>query len=65
MPGTFANNRESVTVTLNGFGAFPPVIYINVLKAQELLTLQTDLIAHLETLGIVDPVSKTRLSLPT
>jgi len=63
MPGTFAHNRKSVPVTLNGFGAFPPrVIYINVLKTQELLTLQTDLMAHLETLlGIVDPVSKTRL----
>jgi 2'-5' RNA ligase len=63
---TFANNRESVPVTLNGFGAFPPrVIYINVLKTHELLTLQADLIAHLETLlGIVDPVSKTRAFSP-
>ena len=60
--GTFANNQGSVPVTLNGFGAFPPrVIYINVLKTQDLLTLQADLMAHLETrLGIVDPVSKTR-----
>jgi len=39
----------------------PRVIYINVLKDSELLTLQTDLMADLETLlGIVDPVSKTR-----
>lgn len=62
----FANGRESIPVTLNGFGAFPPrVIYINVLKTQELLTLQTDLMAHLETvLGIVDPVSKTRAFSP-
>lgn len=62
---TFANNRESVPVTLNGFAAFPPsVIYINVLKTQQLLTLQTDLMAHLEILGIVDPVSKTRAFSP-
>lgn len=78
---TFALNREStfswrqppgaaltssVPVTLNGFGAFPPrVIYVNVLKTQELLTLQTDLMTHLETLlGIVDPVSKTRAFSP-
>lgn len=62
----FVNERESVPVTLNGFGAFPPrVIYINVLKTQELLTLQTDLMAHLETvLEIVDPVSKTRAFSP-
>ena len=63
---TFALNRESVPVTLNRFGAFPPrVIYVNVLKTQELLTLQTDLMAHLETLlGIGDPVSKTRAFSP-
>ncbi len=62
----FANNRELVPVTLNGFGAFPPrVIYINVVKTQKLLTLQADLMAHLETtLGIVDPVSKTRAFCP-
>lgn len=59
---TFVNNREPVRVTLSGFAAFPPrVIYINVLKTEELLSLQTDLMAHLETiLGIVDPVSKSR-----
>ena len=57
---TFTHHR-SVPVTLNGFGAFPPrVIYINVLKTQELLTLQTDLMTHLDLLGIVDQVSKTR-----
>jgi len=59
---TFASSREPVPVNLEGFAAFPPrVIYINVLKTQELLALQTDLMAHLESnLGIVDPVSKTR-----
>lgn len=56
---TFANHREPVPVKLSGFAAFPPrVIYINVLKTQELLMLQTDLMAYLETvLDIVDPVS--------
>lgn len=58
----FANGREPLPVTLSGFGAFPPrVIYINVLPTQALLTLQTDLMAYMEaTLGIVDPVAKTR-----
>ncbi len=31
-----------------------------VLKTQELLTLQTDLLAQIETIGIVDPVFRTR-----
>jgi 2'-5' RNA ligase len=59
---TFADTRTPVPVTLNGFGAFVPrVIYINVLKTPELLTLQQDLMAYLETsLGIFDQVSKTR-----
>lgn len=58
----FASFRGSVPIILNGFGVFAPrVIYINVVKTQELLILQADLMAHLETvLGIVDPVSKTR-----
>jgi len=63
---TFATSRESVPVRLSGFGAFPPrVIYINVLKTQQLLTLQANLMACLETtLGIVDPISKTRAFFP-
>lgn len=62
----FASGRKAVPVILRGFGAFPPrVIYINVLKTQELLALQFDLMAHLETqLGIVDPVSQTRTFSP-
>ncbi len=57
----FAHSREVVAIALEGFAAFPPrVIYINVLKTQELLALQADLMAYVETLGIVDPVSKTR-----
>lgn len=63
---TFALGQDPVPVTLSGFGAFPPrVIYINVLKTQELLALQTNLMAYLEAnLGIVDPVSKTRAFSP-
>jgi 2'-5' RNA ligase len=58
----FAETRPSVPITLNGFGAFVPrVIYINVLKTPELLILQKDLMAYLETsLGIVHQVSKSR-----
>ena len=63
---TFANVRDPVPVTLSGFGAFVPrVIYINVHKTQELLTLQTDLMAYLEAkLKIVDHVSQTRAFSP-
>lgn len=58
----FTSSRESVPVILSGYSAFPPrVIYINVEISQELLTLQADLMAYLESnLGIVDQVSKTR-----
>ncbi|MBR8837943.1 MAG: 2'-5' RNA ligase family protein [Stigonema ocellatum SAG 48.90 = DSM 106950] len=58
----FAGGRESVPVTLSGYGAFAPrVIYINVVKTPELLALHADLMIHLESnVGIVDKVSKTR-----
>jgi 2'-5' RNA ligase len=58
----FAEMRSPIPITLNGFGAFVPrVIYINVLKTPELLTLQQDLMAYVETsLGIVHQVSKSR-----
>ena len=58
----FACEQESVPITLSGYGAFAPrVIFINVVRSLELLTLQTDLMAYLESnLGIVDQVSKTR-----
>ncbi|HEY9644358.1 MAG TPA: 2'-5' RNA ligase family protein [Coleofasciculaceae cyanobacterium] len=58
----FAQSQPAVPVTLSGFGAFPPrVLYINVLKTPELLSLQTGLMGHLEeTLGILDPVAKRR-----
>lgn len=58
----FASSRESVPLRLSGYSAFAPrVIYINVVRSQQLLTLQTDLMAYLESnQGIVDKVSKTR-----
>lgn len=63
--GMFASGRELVPVTLDGFAAFPPrVIYVNVLKSRELLNLQAELMAHVEKLGIVDKVSKTRSFAP-
>jgi 2'-5' RNA ligase len=59
---TFAQTQTSVPIILKGFAAFVPrVIYINVIKTPELMGLQSYLMAHLEeSLGIVDPVSKTR-----
>lgn len=59
---TFAETQTPVPIILRGFGAFVPrVIYINVIKTPELMSLQGYLMAHLEeSLGIVDPVSKTR-----
>lgn len=62
----FAAGKNSVSVTLNGYGAFiPHVIYINVEKTPNLLALQAELMAHLENqLGIVDKISKTRAFTP-
>ena len=59
---SFANKQQPILVTLSGFAAFVPrVIYINVIKTPELLTLQKDLMQKMETgLGIVDPASKKR-----
>ncbi|MBW4614912.1 MAG: 2'-5' RNA ligase family protein [Desmonostoc vinosum HA7617-LM4] len=58
----FASRQQSITITLKGFRAFAPrVIYIDVVKSQELLTLQANLMTHTETdLRIVDQVSKER-----
>ena len=40
----FAGTRQSIPIMLSGFGAFAPrVIYINVVKTAELLSLQADL----------------------
>ena len=62
----FAIQQQSVPITFNGFAAFPPrVIYINVIKSQALLSLQTDLITYLETnLGIMVQIEKTRPFVP-
>ncbi len=58
----FAINQQSVPIALSGYAAFAPrVIYINVIKSQELMNLQVDLMAHTESkLSIVDRVSQTR-----
>ncbi len=51
----FTKSQMPVPISLNGFGAFPPrVIYINVLKTPQLLTLQQDLSRYCEaSLGII------------
>ena len=53
----FAQAYLPIPVTLKGYSAFKPrVIYINVLKTLELLSLQKELMAFLESsLGIVHP----------
>ncbi len=59
--GNFAQQRSSVPIVLDGFGAFSPrVIYVNVRKSPELLSVQACLMAQCESIGIVDPVSKAR-----
>jgi 2'-5' RNA ligase len=60
--GEFASQQQSLSVTLTGFAAFPPrVIYIDVVRSQALVTLQADLMAHMEaSLEIVDKVGKKR-----
>ncbi|MDJ0597773.1 MAG: 2'-5' RNA ligase family protein [Crocosphaera sp.] len=58
----FSESQKPFSMTLNGFSAFKPrVIYINVLKNPELLSIQKSLMSHLEsTLDIVHQVSKNR-----
>ncbi len=58
----FCKFQSSIPMILDGFAAFQPrVIYLNVLKTSELLTIQKDLMSFLESsLGIVHQVSKTR-----
>ncbi|KJH72061.1 2'-5' RNA ligase family protein [Aliterella atlantica] len=58
----FANSQARVKVTLDGFAAFPPrVIYINVVKTQPLLELQSNLASTLATeLKIIDAKAKSR-----
>jgi 2'-5' RNA ligase len=51
----FTQQQNSLSITLDGFAAFPPrVIYMNVIKSQALLKLQSDLMNDIESsLGIV------------
>lgn len=46
----FAYRQPSVPITLDGFNVFAPhVIYIDVVKGADLMTLQPNLLAHLES----------------
>ncbi|WP_066380866.1 MULTISPECIES: 2'-5' RNA ligase family protein [unclassified Anabaena] len=58
----FAQQQQPLSMTLSGFAAFVPrVIYINVVRSAELLSLQCDLMLHLEAnLEIIDKVGKNR-----
>ncbi|WP_088890124.1 2'-5' RNA ligase family protein [Leptolyngbya ohadii] len=57
----FVQGRSPVPVAISGFGAFAPrVLYLNVLKTQELLALQSELAMDLEQIGIFDPKGKQR-----
>jgi 2'-5' RNA ligase len=63
---TVAQAQPTVSVKLLNYGAFAPrVLFIDVVKTPELLSLQTQLMKCLEdTLGIVDPMSKRRAFAP-
>ena len=58
----FANKQAPIPIVLDGFAVFKPrVIYIDVHKTPELLTVQKDLVQLLESsLKIVHNASKTR-----
>ena len=60
--GEFSQTQTPIPIILDGFAAFKPrVIYINVLKNAELLTIHKRLTKYLETsLNIVQQVSKNR-----
>jgi 2'-5' RNA ligase len=62
----FARMRSPIPIQLDGYSAFKPrVIYINVLKTPELLTVQQALNEELESsLQIVDRASKGRSFAP-
>ncbi len=62
----FSNHKISFPVVLDGFAAFKPrVIYVDVHKTPELITIQKELMDLLEaSLQIVHQVSKTRLFTP-
>ena len=56
----FSQNQFSIPMILDGFGSFKPrVIYINVVKTPELLSIQNQLKLYLESnLGIIDEKQK-------
>ncbi len=58
----FAQTQPCIPMGLNGFACFKPrVIYINVIKSPELLTVQKNLMDYLESsLGIIHEKSKNR-----
>lgn len=58
----FASQQQPLSITLSGFAAFPPrVIYIDVVRSTQLLSLQTDLIMHMaDNLQIIDEVGQKR-----
>jgi 2'-5' RNA ligase len=62
----FTNIQEPFSIRLKNFAVFPPqVIYIDVLKTPDLISLQADLIRDVETnLGIIDQNSKNRQFTP-
>ena len=62
----FAANQANITVTLSGFGAFPPrVIYVRPLKTPLLIEAYENLQAFLaDRLELVDPMAKKRAFSP-
>jgi 2'-5' RNA ligase len=58
----FASQQPPLTLQLSGFGSFAPrVIFVDVIRSPALQALQQELLAHTDmTLGLADPVSKTR-----
>ncbi len=58
----FASGRETILITLRNFAAFSPhVIYIDVVKSPQLMTLQAELMVYVESnLGIIDKAGKSR-----
>lgn len=62
----FANNQNSLPIILDGFAAFAPrVIYMNVVKSQAILKLQSDLMNDIESsLGIIGKDGKNHSFTP-
>lgn len=61
----FATQHQQFAISLERFGAFSPrVIYVNVAKSSELLTLHAHLLADCDNFGIIDTVAKNRAFAP-